>query len=358
MDLVNQLGLSTPIMQAPMAGASNAQFVAAACQVGALGSLGAGMMSAHMIKEQVATIKSLTRRPFAVNLMVLPEELTDSYSQNMPSWLEHYYQDLGISYVLDDQPAPNFSQQFQALIDSKVPVASFTFGILDQEQVAALHHCQSLVIGTANHVDEVLAWARVGADAVVVQGSEAGGHQGGWLYQESPPIDLIKLLKDSLAGLADHNLKLPLIASGGIASLERVSDCLACGAQMVSVGTAFLTTHQSIIHPVWRQAILQARQGQSSFTRLFSGRLAKGLKNQFMQDFAYLDGLVRHEDLPIYPSLNAMTKPLRAWATKSSDAQKMSLWAGDGAHLCRNESVQELVDRLTPKAYKDCFDLC
>lgn len=152
MNLKERFVLATPIVQAPMAGASNADFVATACKNGVLGSLGAGMMSPEQIHAEIDKIKVSTNQAFNVNLMILDGVATERYSEPMPSWLVDLYDELGVVPVLDERPAHDFTQQFAVLLDNPVPVASFTFGILDKVQVEALHAVGSLVVGTANSV--------------------------------------------------------------------------------------------------------------------------------------------------------------------------------------------------------------
>lgn len=335
MNLITRLNLSTPIVQAPMAGASNADFVMQACKLGVLGSLGAGMMSPTQMLAEIDNIKAGTDRAFNVNLMILGKELTAQYSEPMPLWLANLYEELGITPTLDERPAHDFEEQFAVLLSNPVPVASFTFGVLTCEQVEALHGVGSLVVGTANTVAEVQAWQAVGADAVVVQGVGAGGHQGGWLAGEK--LDTLTLLQ-----LAKEMTNLPLISAGGIASRESVKLMLDNGADMVAVGTAFLTTDESPISALWKNKLLNATGDDTRLTRLYSGKSARGVVTEYMERFLHVD----NDDLPIYPTLNAMTKPLRAYGASSQNTDFMSLWAGTGVADCRDESMSELVARL------------
>lgn len=339
MSLLSQLSLSHPIVQAPMAGASHADFVIKACQLGVLGSLGAGMMSPEQISREIDKIKAGTQKAFNVNLMVLDDELTSAYSEPMPAWLSGLYEELGVVATLDDKPAVCFDEQFAVLLDNPVPVASFTFGILDKSQVEALHEVGSLVVGTANTPEEVMAWQAVGADAVVVQGVEAGGHQGGWLDEDGEKLSTLELLK-----LAKQQTHLPLICAGGIATAESVAQMREHGAELVAVGTAFLTTHDSPISPLWKSQLLSTPPHNTRLTRLYSGKWARGLVTDYMTRFAHLDGA----NLPIYPTLNAMTKPLRAYGASTQNPALMSLWAGTGVGACREESMSELIARLCP----------
>lgn len=336
MSIKHHLALATPIVQAPMAGASSADFVIAGCRAGALGSLGAGMMSPVAIDDAIRAIKRGTDKPFNVNLMILDDKDSQAYSEPMPDWLVSLYDELGVEPVLDGVPAWRFDEQFACLLANPVPVASFTFGILDTTQVDALHAVGSLVVGTANTPQEVLAWQAVGADAVVVQGVGAGGHQGGWL--DCPT----RLPTSALLQLAKQITTLPLIGAGGVGTSAQVRELLDLGADMVAVGTLFLTTKQSVVSHVWQQHLLNQTGDDTRLTRLFSGRLARGLVGGYMERFAHFEASV-----PSYPTMNAMTKPLRAYGTKTANADLMSLWAGVGVGHCRQESIDELVARLT-----------
>lgn len=335
MNLQQVLNLTAPIVQAPMAGASDVDFVVAACQAGILGSLGAGMMSPYAISQAIDGIKKQTDRPFNVNLMVLEKEESQYFTQSIPPWLEQLYQELGIVPKLDERPAQSFDEQLAVLLDNPVPVVSFTFGILSKEQLNALHAVGSLVVGTANSTDEVQAWQAIGADAVVVQGIEAGGHQGGWLSAAN--LSTIKLLTQAKA-VSD----VPLIAAGGIGTKTQVSDMLQQGADLVAIGTLFLTTNEAPIHQLWQQKLLNSTAKQTRLTKLFSGKMARGIVNDYMQRFA------SQSDIPTYPTMNAMTKPLRAYANQTNNADFMSLWAGMALEHCRRQSISQLVQSLMP----------
>ncbi|UTO05035.1 nitronate monooxygenase [Moraxella sp. FZLJ2107] len=335
---------TTPILQAPMAGATNVDTVIAAQQAGALGALGAGMMSPAQIHQAISDIKARTDAPFCVNLMVLSDDATSQYSQAMPTWLSELYQSLDVVPSLDDKPAHSFGEQFQVLLDNPVSIASFTFGIISTGQMAALKAVGTLVIGTANHPDEVLAWSALGADAVIIQGAEAGGHRGGWLCESDMPLVLAELFSQTKQCLTQENIETPIIVAGGIADRAQVVRYLSAGAAAVVVGTAFLSTVESCISPIWKQRLLAG--GETQLTRLYSGKLARGLVTEYMQQFAHLDGLERHDQLPVYPTLNAMTKSLRVHGTKTANSELMSLWAGANVGACRDETMAALVGRL------------
>ena len=345
MTLSNQLGMTCPIVQAPMAGgATTPELIAAVSNAGGLGSLGAGMTAPKLLIEQIDSIKALTDRAFAVNLMVLSETEWTTLDAPIPEWLSAYYANNALEIALPAQPAQSFSAQFQVLLDNPVPVASFTFGIISREQVDALHNVGTKVIGTANHPLEAQAWADIGADAVCAQGVEAGGHRGGWLaISEADPLGLLTLL-DQTKRVTD----IPLIAAGGIMTSRAITAAQIAGAEMVQMGTAFLTTHESGISPAYKDTLLKVANGDRAattrLTRLFSGKPARALDNDYLRTYQTFDN---QDTLPPYPQLNAMTRTMRANAGKQGDVEHLSMWAGQGVSLVRSESVAELMARLT-----------
>jgi nitronate monooxygenase len=234
MTLLDTLNLTYPIVQAPMAGATTPELAAMVSNFGGLGSLGSGMTAPNVLTSQIDTIKSLTNRPFMINLMVLSEQESSTFDTEIPAWLSQYYQDNNIEIALPERPAQSFAEQLQVLYDNPVPVASFTFDIISAEQVQRLQSLGTRVIGTANHPLEAKAWADIGADAVCVQGVEAGGHRGGWLPQSaSDPLGLLTLIAQTRACT-----DIPLIAAGGIMTGQDIKAVQAAGAELAQMGTA------------------------------------------------------------------------------------------------------------------------
>lgn len=344
--LMQQLGITYPIIQAPMAGgATTPELIAAVSNFGGLGSLGAGTTAPSTIKQQIEQIKALTNKPFAVNLMVLSEAESTTFDAPMPEWLKAYYQQQGIELNLPQNPAQLFEQQLQILLDNPVPVASFTFGIISAEQVEALHQVGTKVIGTANHPLEAKAWADIGADAVCVQGVEAGGHRGGWLaISEQDPLGLLTLINQTKAITS-----VPLIAAGGLMTGQAIKAVITAGAEIAQLGTAFLATTESGISAAYKSELIKAASGERSdstrLTHLFSGKQARGLVNGFLHKYAAYDD----HNLPAYPQLNAMTQPLRAAASKADNTDYMSLWAGQGVALVKAQPVATLMQSLVSK---------
>ncbi|WP_413500299.1 NAD(P)H-dependent flavin oxidoreductase [Psychrobacter maritimus] len=343
MTLLNTFDLTYPIVQAPMAGATTPELAATVSNFGGLGSLGSGTTAPDVLNDHINTLKSLTNRPFMINLMVLSEHDSNTLDSEIPAWLTKYYQEQNIEMALPKRPALSFAEQLQVLYDNPVPVASFTFGIISAEQVQSLKDVGTRVIGTANHPLEAKAWAEIGVDAVCVQGIEAGGHRGGWLPQSAnDPMGLLTLISQTRACT-----DIPLIAAGGIMTGEAIKAIQTAGAELAQIGTAFLTTDTCAINDIYKQALLDASQDKRSsetrLTRLFSGKQARGLLNDYLRDFGQYESA---HNLPPYPQLNAMTNDLRAHAKNNLDAEHQSLWAGQGVALVRQEKTVELLERL------------
>jgi nitronate monooxygenase len=335
------LGTTLPIVQAPMAGGiTTPALVAAVSEAGALGSLGAATSSPARILEDVAAVRALTRRPFAVNLFVLDEPdsfaldgLDDAIARLAP-WRERY--GLGPQSV-PGRPCESFLEQFDALLRAAPAVASFHFGVLPRERVAALQRAGTRVIGSATNVAEARAWADAGADAICAQGAEAGGHRGTFVggFEEGAigSMALVPRLADAVA--------LPVIAAGAIMDGRGIAAAFALGAQGVQLGTAFLACTESGAHPRWKALLHEADVRGTRLTRVFSGRPARGLVNGFMEAHRGDESTV-----PAYPVQNALTGELRAAAARAGDPEAMSLWAGQGAAMARALSAADLVARL------------
>jgi nitronate monooxygenase len=332
-----------PIIQAPMAGgATTPQLVAAVSNTGGIGSLAAPLLSPQTIIEQAQKIRMLTRRPFVINLFVLEAPRpSDAEVAQAAELLRPLWEPLG----WDRLPLPakwceDFHAQFDALIAARPDMASFTFGVLDEEQIDRLHEADIFVIGTATNVAEAKAWEAVGADAICAQGIEAGGHRGTFIgpqHDTLPTLVLVPTIVDAV--------RVPVIAAGGIMDGRGIAAALALGAQAVQMGTAFLTTDESGISAVVKERLLEASHAPARavtrLTRAFSGRYARGLVNRFMDTMQAVE-----QDVPAYPIQNALTAGIRAQANKINETELMSLWAGQGVGMVRAMPAARLMETL------------
>ncbi|MFN7643828.1 MAG: NAD(P)H-dependent flavin oxidoreductase [Burkholderiales bacterium] len=339
-----RFGLDWPIVQAPMAGGiTTPALVAACCEAGALGSLGAAVLSPDRIRSEVAAIRALTRRPFAINLFVLdePERFARDGEAAAIARLASWRARSGLP--AQQRPArvcESFAAQLDAVIEAAPAVASFHFGIPPADRLAALRRAGCRIVGGATNVAEARAWAEAGADAIVAQGGEAGGHRGTFVggFEEGAigTMALVPRLVDAVDAV-----DVPVIAAGGIMDGRGVAAAFALGAQGVQLGTAFLACDESGAHPNWKAALAEADTRGTRLTRVFSGRPARGLVNGFMEAMRADEGAV-----PVYPVQNALTAELRAAATRAGDIEAMSLWAGQAAALARPMPAAALVARL------------
>jgi nitronate monooxygenase len=328
--------LPIPILQAPMAGATFDAMAVAVSQAGAMGNLAAAGVAPDEIGPLVASIRERTDAPFGVNLLMArpvspePAEIDAALTRLAP-----WYAELGLD--VPEHPnrfAQDFNAQLETLTRAAPPVASFSFSILTPAQVEALHSAGSYVIGTANTVEEAIAWAKVGADGICAQGFEAGGHHAYFLADiEASSVGTMALVATVLQAV-----DLPVIAAGGIMGGRGVAAALALGASAVQMGSAFLLSDEAIVGPVWQQAIREAGPDTTRLTRAFSGRYARGLENRFVREMRAVQ-----EDVPAYPVQNRLTQAMRAAATKAGDPELMSLWAGQAVKLAKSGSAGEMV---------------
>ena len=326
--LTQLLGIALPIIQGPMNGASTPEMVVAVSNAGGLGSLAAASLSPNAIRAQAATIRSRTSKPFSINLFVLdtPAPSEDEVRSALDR-LQPIRADLGLP---PGQPleryCEDFGEQLEALIELKVPVASFTFGLLDALSVQRLHDAGSLVIGTATSVAEARAWEVSGADIICAQGAESGGHRGTFLgHPDASMIGTLALVPQIVDAISR-----PVIAAGGIMDGRGVAAALVLGAQAAQLGTAFLTTAESPIHPAWKERIRQSTDTSTRTSRAFTGRPARGIVNDYIRRMAEFE-----QDVPPYPIQNALTTEMRKAAGAANRPDFISLWAGQAAGLSR-----------------------
>lgn len=339
--LTHALGIRFPIIQAPMAGsAATPELVAAVANVGGLGSLGAGYLSPSDIRTAILRLRELTHQPFSVNLFI-PEKhhATPHEINEMSHWIEQSCPELNINIHTATPPyAPLFEEQMSVILEEKVPVFSFTFGVLDDKWIEKLKNQGVFLIGTATSLAEARLLAEHEVDAVVAQGSEAGGHRGTFIGKAEEALVGVKQLVKELVDA----INIPIIAAGGIMDAKGIMEALQAGCAAVQMGTAFLSCKECGIHAKYKEALLNAKQDNTTLTRVFSGKMARGIKNKFIERMnTYQDSILD------YPIQNALTRSMRKEADKQGNSDFMSLWAGQSLYLCKDCSVAELMKELT-----------
>lgn len=330
--------LLVPIVQAPMAGGpSTPELAAAVSNAGGLGSLAAGYRSVEDMKAEIAATRELTSHPFAVNVFVPEIHASDPADlEAYANELSAYARDMGIQ-VPELKPATDdsYHEKIEALIAGPVPVVSLTFGLPEQSIISDLQRAGSAVILNATSVAEANMALELRPQALVLQGTEAGGHRA--QYDQSAPPSSVKTLDlvEAVANITD----VPLIAAGGVSTADHTAQLLAVGAAAVQAGTAFLLAHEAGTKALHRQALESGEFTETVVTRAFSGRPARGLRNHF------IDRMLPHEIVG-YPEVNYLTGSIRGAAT---DAHVISAWAGTGFQQLRRASALEILNSLIPK---------
>jgi len=342
-NFTEKLGISYPIIQAGMAGGvTTPELVAAVSNAGGLGTLGAGYMKANQVKEAIQQIKNLTDQPFAVNLFV-PEkvELHAEEIEKANELLSPYREALQV-----DKPevkAPNhisFKEQVEVIIEEKVDVCSFTFGLPSPAVINRLQAENIILIGTATTVNEARLVEKQGLDMVVMQGSEAGGHRGTFATDFSDAmIGTMSLVPQTV----DH-VKIPVIAAGGIMDGRGVLAALTLGAQAVQMGTCFVTAVESDAKPLHIDALLNSTEEETVVTSVISGKPARGIRNEFIEQMTPFEAV-----LPGYPILNSLTSPIRAEAAKQKRPEWIHLWSGQSPRLSQRIPAKAMIDQIIAK---------
>ncbi|MEU3014132.1 NAD(P)H-dependent flavin oxidoreductase [Nocardia asteroides] len=330
-------GIEHPIVQGPFGGGiSTVELLATVSNGGGLGSFGAHILDGTAITELVAACRARTDQPFNINLWVpQPGEPTTLDTADLDR-LRPFYTELGIE-APEAITTPDYVGQLVAILESAPPVVSFVMGIPDADFLTAARERGIRTIGTATTVDEAIAVAAAGMDAVVASGSDAGGHRGAFLR----PVHESLVGTFALIPQVAQAVSIPVVAAGGIADARGVAAALVLGADAVQVGTGFLATRQSGASPVHRAALRSPEARTTVLTRLFSGRPARGIANRFTRDMAEFEAAV-----PAYPAQNTLMTPIRATAAERGDADLLNLWSGQAAALAGSTDAADYLAEL------------
>jgi nitronate monooxygenase len=318
---------SLPLVAAPLAGGpSTPALVTAALEAGALAFLAGGYRTAEEVAREIADVRSATARPFGVNLFVPGPDDAD------PGAVAAYAERIGADAADARWSDDDWAAKLELVMGEAPEVVSFTFGCPPQDVVDALRARGVEVWCTVTSAREAQLAADVGADKLVVQGAEAGGHQGAFDDTDDAPLPLFKLLGEVRAVTG-----LPLVAAGGIGDAARVRSVLDAGVVAAQVGTALLLCPEAGTSDAQRTAM----QGNTptALTRAFTGRRARGIVNGFMREH---DAYAPHG----YPQVHYLTAPLRAAARARGDADAINLWAGTAYGLARPEPAADVLARL------------
>jgi nitronate monooxygenase len=343
--LIDLFKTEFPIVLAPMAGVMDADLVIAAAQGGALGSLPCAMLSVEKAREQINIIRQRVSAP--VNMNFFCHRAVDADSARDAAWKQRlgaYYGELGLD------PAAPFNAANRAPFDAamcelveelKPEIVSFHFGLPDQALVRRVKAAGSLVISSATIVREAIWLEEHGADAIIAQGAEAGGHRGMFLTDniaEQPgTFALVPQVVDAV--------KVPVIAAGGIADGRGIAAAFALGAAGVQIGSAYLRCPESKVVAMARTALAQARDDSTVITNVMTGRPARGIANRLMREVGPIS-----PDAPAFPHAATGLAPLKAAAEKLGKVDFTTLWAGQSVRLGREMPAAELTRALAGAA--------
>lgn len=331
--------LQVPIVLAPLGGGpSTPELAAAVTGAGGLGFLAAGYLSAPELAARVARTRELAAGPIAVNLFVPGAGPSDpaayaGYLDRLTAWAGEAGVEVGEPRYSDD----DWEAKLDLMRSEPVDVVSFTFGCPPGEILESLRTVGSEAWVTVTSPDEARRAAAAGADVLVVQGAEAGGHRAS--FDDRPDLPTFGLLP--LLSLVEEVASLPLVASGGIATGAGVAAALVAGAQAAQIGTAFMLADEAGTAPAHREAL--AGEGTTVLTRAFTGRLARAIRNRFTD--------AHDAGAPIaYPELHYLTAPMRRQARQDGDPELINLWAGEAHQLARALPAADIARQLARDA--------
>src|SRR5450631_4431630 len=328
--LTAKLGIEYPIIQGPLGGLSSQRLTAAVSNFGGLGSFGAHSLPPDAIKDVIVEIRSLTSKPFAMNLWVSMEDEgartadENGFNRSLAPLVADLAA-LGAPHPTYKPYSPKrFEDQARVLLDANVPAFSFIFGVPAREILEECRAKSIVTIGTATTPDEAAVLQDAGVNAIVASGFEAGGHRGSFLRPAEDSLTGTFSLVPQIVDIVD----VPVIAAGGIADARGVVAALALGAEGVQLGTAFLACEESGASRLHREALLGKHAGHTALTRGFTGRLARGIQNRLMEDL----NRKGTEILP-YPLQRGLVRNLSIAAEAAGRSDLLPLWAGQSANL-------------------------
>ena len=335
------LGTEWPLIQAPMAGAQGSAMAIAVCNAGALGSLPCAMLSPEALRDELTALKNGTDRPFNVNYFCHSPPHPDLAREAL--WrqtLAPYYAEVGLD--INAVPAgtgrvPFTAEAAELLAEFQPAVVSFHFGLPAPELLARVKRWGAKVLASATTVEEALWLEAHGADAVIAQGVEAGGHRGLFLTNDLTT----QLGTFALVPQIARAVRVPVIASGGIADAAGVRAAMALGAAGVQVGTAYLCCPEATTSVLHRAALQSEAARHTALTNVFTGRPARGIVNRVIRELGAMSPAA-----PAFPLATAAIGPLRAHFEKSGSGEFSPLWSGQNASGCQAIPAAELTRQL------------
>jgi len=344
MTMITKLfGIDLPLIQAPMAGAQGSALAIAVANAGGLGSLPGAMLDAAGLRAELIALRAGTSRPVNVNFFCHRMPATDTARElAWQALLAPYRAELGIDKEPPAKPAsrqPFSAETLAVLAEFRPPVLSFHFGLPDEALLAPARAWGAKILSTATTVAEARWLEARGADAIIAQGLEAGGHRGHFLDHDlTRQMGTMALVRQLVT-----RVRVPVIAAGGIADAQGVAAAFALGASGVQVGTTFLRCPEATISELYRAALSQPDADHTALTNLFTGRPARGIVNRLMRELGPLNPAA-----PEFPQAATTIAPLRAAAERLGSADFSPLWAGQNTSGCRDVAAATLLRSLYP----------
>lgn len=336
------LKIKYPILQAPMAIVTTPELAASVAKAGGLGALGCAVLSAKEIEEQVVRFRALTggHLPIHLNFFVHERPKRDSEREtNAKKLVQNFYDDYKAGAVPEPHEPffPLNNEIADVVVALRVEIVSFHFGVPSRDIIHRFKSAGTTLMSSATTVEEAQHLEQAGIDAVIAQGWEAGGHRGTFLgSHDAGTVGTIALVPQMVDAV-----DVPVIAAGGIADGRGVLAALVLGASGVQLGTAFLQCPESNVTEPHRQSLRTAAESDTRITRAFSGRPARSIRNR------YLDGLAEHDlDLPAFPLMNPLSKPLRVASEAANLPDCLPLWCGQALRLARPQTASEVVTSI------------
>lgn len=332
------LDSSVPLVAAPMSGGpTTTRLASAVTEAGAFAFLAGGYKTADALAAEMAELRAADLafgvNLFAPNVVPITADAFRRYAELLRPEGTRFGLDLSDAVLTEDDDA--WQDKLDLLLADPVPVVSVTFGLMRLSEVKALHRAGSLVLVTVTTVAEARSAKEIGADGVVAQGSEAGGHSG--THDASRPITAMPIAELTRAVIEATSL--PVVAAGGVAGPDDVTDLLAAGAVSVAIGTLLLRTEESGASRTHKFALADPEFTETTITRSFTGRPARGLRNDFINTYEAAAPLG-------YPAIHHLTRPIRRAAAAAGDPHRLHLWAGTGFRHAPTGPAGAVIDRL------------
>src|SRR5262245_8570313 len=343
--LLDLLDIDTPVILAPMAGASSPELTAAVANAGGLGSYGCSRLSPTDVEKEADRIRALTNRSFNLGFFCHAEpHVTPAQEQAWRARLAPYYKELGVDPASASGPnrAPFGADMCEALTSIRPKVVSFHFGLPEPKLVAKLKAAGCIIICSATTVAEARRLVELGCDAIVAQGLEAGGHRGMFLDMDlNAQVGTFALVPQVVDAV-----DVPVIAAGGITDARGAAAAFALGADAVQVGTAYLFCPEAPINPLHRAALKAARDDGTALTNVFTGRPARSLVNRLVREVGPISDVA-----PQFPMATAGVQALSNEGARRGIPDFTPLWAGQAASLGREIGAAELTRNLAADAF-------